>query len=159
MTVKDIIDENFQDYKKAAMLLASAACDWKCCKEAGVSPAMCQNSQIASQPSVQISDEVIVQRYLDNPITEAVIVAGLEPFLQSDELISLVSAFRKHTDDDIVIYTGYYPNEIDCHLCRLSKFKNDIVKYGRYRPDLPGRYDEVLGVELSSNNQYAVKIS
>ena len=32
-----------------------------------------------------------------------------------------------------------------------------IVKYGRYIPNMESRYDEVLGITLSSANQYAKK--
>ena len=41
----------------------------------------------------------------------------------------------------------------------LSKFKNVIVKFGRFIPNQNSHYDEVLGVELASNNQYARKVT
>ena len=41
----------------------------------------------------------------------------------------------------------------------LKKFKNIIVKFGRYRPNFQKHFDEVLGVELASTNQYAKRIS
>ena len=34
-------------------------------------------------------------------------------------------------------------------------YKNIIIKYGRYRPNQKPHYDEVLGVNLISDNQYA----
>jgi len=63
-------------------------------------------------------------------------------------------------DDDVVIYTGYNPEEIQAQLETLSSnYKNIIIKFGRFIPDKPHRFDEVLGVELASDNQYAEKIS
>ena len=37
-------------------------------------------------------------------------------------------------------------------------FKNIIIKYGRYIPDQEPHYDEVLGVNLASDNQYAERL-
>ena len=97
--------------------------------------------------------------YLSDGLEESVVFGGLEPFLQFQELLSFISDFRKVSDDDIVIYTGYYPSEIEKELELLKTFSNIIIKFGRYIPDRPGRYDEVLGVTLASDNQYAEKIS
>ena len=58
-----------------------------------------------------------------------------------------------------MIYTGYYPNEIADELAALRKFKNIIVKFGRYQPGQKSHYDEVLGVDLASDNQWAERIS
>lgn len=62
-------------------------------------------------------------------------------------------------DDDIVIYTGYYKYEKLSEITRLRKFKNIIVKYGRFIPNNTNHFDEVLGVSLASMNQFAEKIS
>jgi hypothetical protein len=40
----------------------------------------------------------------------------------------------------------------------LWDYKNIIIKYGRYIPNQTPHYDEVLGVYLASDNQYAVRI-
>lgn len=39
------------------------------------------------------------------------------------------------------------------------KWKNIIVKFGRFIPNQHPHYDEVLGINLASDNQYAEKIS
>lgn len=62
-------------------------------------------------------------------------------------------------DDDVVIYTGYYPDEIKDALDVLKGFNNIIIKFGRYIPNRQSRYDEILGVTLASDNQYAERIS
>ena len=52
------------------------------------------------------------------------------------------------------IYTGYYPEEIQDELKQLQKYKNIIIKFGRFIPGQEPHYDEVLGVYLASDNQY-----
>ena len=155
MLIKDIVDENYQDYKKPSMLIATSTCDWKCCRESGCDNSICQNSSIALQKTIDIPDEKIVERYMNNPLTHAVVVGGLEPFLQFDELLSLVGKFREVTNDDIVIYTGYYESEVADLIPLLAEFENIIIKFGRFIPNDESRYDEVLGITLSSKNQYA----
>lgn len=152
MIIKDIIDEDYQDYKLTSMLVATSKCSWKC----GVG---CQNRPLALQPNVNMNDEDIVDRYLSNYLTHAIVIAGLEPFDQFDELFSLVSAFRDRTDDDIVIYTGYTQDEIVGSVSKLMCHKNIVIKYGRYVSGENPHYDEVLGINLASDNQFAKRIS
>ena len=63
------------------------------------------------------------------------------------------------TDDDIVIYTGYNYDEIKEQINTLKYYKNIIIKFGRFIPNQPHHYDKILGIELSSPNQYAERIS
>ena len=76
------------------------------------------------------------------------------------ELILLISEFRKKSDDDVVIYTGYDKNEISEGLINeLKLYSNIIIKFGRYIPNVDSVYDNVLKVTLASYNQYAERIS
>lgn len=160
MRVKDIQDENFQDYKKTSIFIATCFCNWKCCYDIGMTDAsMCQNSTTAKLPTMNIADEIIVNKYINNPITKAIVIGGLEPFEQYDELDNLIKAFRKETQDDIVIYTGFREDEIFEEVTNLKRFDNIIIKFGRYRPNDKSIYDEVLGITLASSNQYAKRIS
>lgn len=159
MKIKGIVDENFQDYKQASMFICTAQCNGKCWRELGLPADTCQNSKIASQKTIDYSDEKIAQRYVANGITHAIVIGGLEPFEQTEELYNLVSTLRNKTDDYIIIYTGYREDEIPVEIETLSKFPNIIIKFGRYRPNDTPRYDPVLCVTLASSNQYAKKIS
>ena len=38
-------------------------------------------------------------------------------------------------------------------------YSNIIIKFGRFIPNREPHFDEVLGVNLASNNQYAKRIS
>jgi hypothetical protein len=110
---------------------------------------------------IQIFDpEYIVKRYLNNPLTHALVIAGLEPLLQLDEILELVVTFRTHCNDDVVIYTGYDMCEIDSNFLQsLSEYENIYLKCGRFIPNQPPHYDEVLGINLASNNQYGLKLA
>ena len=80
--------------------------------------------------------------------------------LQFEDIISFIKYFREHgCDDDIVIYTGYYENEIKNKIDILKQYKNIVVKFGRYVPNDTEHYDSVLGVNLANKEQYGKKIS
>lgn len=107
----------------------------------------------------EYSNSSIVNAYLNNDITKSIVIGGLEPFMQFDEVYDLIKLFRDNCTDDIVIYTGYYKDEIADKINTLSKFKNIYIKFGRYIPNQESHFDNVLGIELASNNQYGEKIS
>lgn len=153
MVVKKIIDEDFTNYKKPSMFICSPRCTMKCGEE------LCQNSPWLKQPDIEIDPIDIIQRYENNGLTKAIIFAGLDPLDSWADLYSFIFVFRSVTDDDIVIYTGYNKCEITDKIEQLKQFSNIIVKFGRYIPNQQPHYDEVLGVDLASDNQYAEKIS
>lgn len=167
MKIKGIIDEDFVNYKKPVMYIAFPKCSFKCDKENGAR--YCQNWEVARQPNIEVEEDRLAQRYLMNPITEGIVISGLEPFDTPMQLFSFVACirFKYHCEDPIVIYTGYTEEELDSgHYYdvnydanktswELLKSYGIIVKFGRFRPNEEKHYDEVLGVYLMSNNQYA----
>lgn len=160
INVKDIIFEDFVNYKLPSMFIALGECDWKCCTEQGISCDICQNSKIALQKDIEIDIESLFSRYIINNISKSIVFSGLEPITRFEEIYCAIKYFRDNgCDDDIIIYTGYYDYEIQQHLDRLKEFNDIIVKFGRFIVNSDKKYDDVLGVELSSNNQYAERIS
>lgn len=157
MVIKQLIDEDFVNYKKPSMFIGFPYCSWKCDKECGVQ--VCQNSALATSASKNIGVKTIVNRYINNPITSSIVCGGLEPFDTWEDLYELITYTRVSTQDDIVIYTGYYKEEIKEYIDKLRVFSNIIIKFGRYISDQEKHYDEELGVYLSSDNQYAERIS
>lgn len=157
MKLKNIIDEDFSNYKKPSMFIGFPNCTFKCDIECGLK--VCQNSHLANSPTIEISYDNIIKRYLSNKLTEAIVLGGLEPFDNLKELYQLVNAFRLYTKDDIVIYTGYYHYEILEQIKQLMQYPNIIIKFGRFIPNDKSYYNDLLGVELASSNQYALKIS
>lgn len=162
MKIKGITDEDFINYKIPSMFIATAACSFKCDRECG--RPVCQNGELARVDSIDVPDDKIVSRYMQNPITHAIVFGGLEPFDQITELSALISALRDAgCMDDVVIYTGYTKEELERTLAfffasdRLPR-TNLVIKYGRFIPDQQSHFDEVLGVNLASDNQYAERI-
>ena len=157
MRLKDLQHEDYVQYKKPSMFLGTCFCDFKCQKEFGPE-CHCQNSPAYAKKIHDCSNEHILDLYLKNPLTKALVIGGFEPLLQFDELIELIEVFRKATDDDIVIYTGYREDEIQDKIEKLKTYKNIILKVGRYIPNAEPVKDEVLGVTLASFNQYGIKL-
>ena len=157
MIVKGIIDEDFVNYKKASTVILCPKCSFKCDKECG--QPVCQNSELTTQPDIDVPIETLGRRYLDNPITSAIVFAGLEPFDSYFDVMGLSLWLRSHgCKDDIVLYTGYTEAEIDQsgHLPEMCEYITPfVIKFGRYIPNHDPHHDEVLGVDLASNNQYA----
>ncbi len=158
MQIKGLIDEDFVNYKHPSMYICTSVCDFKCDKESGVG--CCQNSSLAKLDAKTVSDDDIIKRYVNNPITKAIVFGGLEPFEQFSELFNFISKFRfnYNKNDPIIIYTGFYKEEISHRIEELKQLRNIIVKFGRFIPNQTKKYDDVLGVYLASSNQYAEKI-
>lgn len=165
MIVKGILFEDFVNFKKPVMYIAFPKCDFKCDKENGVQ--LCQNCSLARDPDIEVSNLSVIERYLSNPFTHGVVIGGLEPFDTPEQLLSFVKGFREQTSEPIVIYTGYTEYEIETgnfynkdydlnkNIWETIKAYGVIVKFGRFRPNQEKHYDEVLGVYLASDNQYA----
>lgn len=158
INVKNIVDEDFIQYKKPSMFVGFSKCNFKCGKK------LCQNSPLVNKKTITISIKNVCERYIKNPITKAIVLGGLDPFDTPEECVNLCLGFRSYCDDDIVIYTGYTEEELqnnDTEIGRAYKLiiqlKNIIIKYGRYIPNEEPHYDEVLGIKLASSNQYAIK--
>jgi len=158
MLVKDVIDVDFINYKDPSMIIAMPRCTFKCdiCNGQQV----CQNSELAKQPDIIIDTNKLIKRYLKSS-AKAICFQGLEPLDTFEELLQFIDILRNkyHCNDTIVIYTGYNKDEVLDKLELLKKFDNIIVKFGRFLLNRPSKYDELLGVTLASDNQYAEKLS
>ena len=152
--LKGIIDEDFVNYRVPSMVLEFPYCSFKCGKS------VCQNAKIANENVISSDIKTLCSRYVSNFITDAIVCQGLEPLDSFDELVDFISYLREKFNcfDDVVIYTGYNKDEILDKIEVLKRFENIVVKYGRYVPDQEAHLDEVLGVKLASDNQYAERI-
>lgn len=159
MIIKELKDEDFVNYKKPSLFLGFPTCNFKCCKEGNFPIDVCQNCKLMQSNDIHIDISQIVDRYISNPITSAIVCGGMEPMDSWNDLVDLVKQLRQKTDDDIVIYTGFYPSELVDKITYLKQYKNIIIKFGRYKQGDVKHYDDVLGVLLVSNNQYAERIS
>ena len=165
MKIVNLIDEDFCQYKKPSMFIGFPTCSFKCDKECG--RPICQNSALAAAPQIEMDAVEIAKRYYENPITEAVVFGGLEPFDSFADMVELMShlvcchtLYPDEPKPDIVIYTGYRAWEIKDKIKMLDIYgdMNIIIKFGRFVPDQKPHVDETLGVELASPNQYALPL-
>lgn len=155
VAVKGIVDEDFVNYKVPSMTIMFPKCNFKCGD-------YCHNLPLVDEPDIKISVKDIYRRYISNPISEAIVCQGLEPFDSWIELNGLLFHFRIHEacSDPIVIYTGYDKEEIKDKVDYIKKmYSNIIIKFGRFIPNDNSHFDYILGVMLSSGNQYGEKIS
>ena len=159
MEIKGIIHEDFVNYKVCSMTIAMPYCTFKCDKECGSN--VCQNSKFVKDPTLDIPAAKIIDQYLYNPLSHAIVFQGLEPFDSYNDIYYFIYALRFvfKNNDPVVIYTGYNKDEISSKIDDLCKFSNIIIKFGRYIPGQKPHYDEILGVNLASDNQYAEVIT
>ena len=159
MQLRGIKYEDITQYYKTSMFLICPFCSFKCDKENGNQ--ICQNSNVINYPIIDINDDKIIHRYLENKMTSAIVFGGLEPIDSFDEVIRFIDKLRNqyNCNDDICIYSGYNKDEIKEQIKELKKYKNIIIKYGRYIPNQKSIEDKVLGITLASDNQWAERIS
>lgn len=161
MRVKTVVMEDFTNYKKPSMFIGCISCNGKCCTEGGYPLSVCINDQWRDAEIQTIDDDYLITRYINNPITSAIVFGLLEPFEQFDELLNFVKSLRltHNCNDEIIVFTGFSESEISDKIRILSQYKNIIVKFGRYVMGQEKHYDEVLGVYLASDNQFGKVIS
>ncbi len=158
MRIKGVIDEDFSNYKEPSMFIITSVCSFKCDRESGES--CCQNGSLANQETMDIDTDELIKKYINNPITSAVVFGGLEPLDQLAEVWYFIHKLRYEYEcnDTVVIYTGYTEDECGNDVnATMSGLGNLIVKYGRFVPHQERHYDDILGVYLASPNQYAVR--
>ena len=155
MKIKGIIDEDFINFKLPSMVIEFPYCNFKCEKECGIE-GICQNHSMIDTPPMEVSEEIIVNRFLNNKISQAIVCQGLEPFDSFDDLYRLITTLRIRSSrlEPVVIYTGYTEEEIADKIEKLKKLKHIYVKFGRFKPNEPSHFDGTLGVNLVSSNQY-----
>ena len=172
MKILNIIDEDIVNYKKISMYIAFSKCSFKCNIDCGKN--ICQNFDLRDSKLITVDKDYIINRYLSNPITHAIVIGGLEPFDSYFDLVPFIYSLRNkyNCSDDVVIYTGYTEDELEGktlydykNACNqdiliqsyneLKSLGNIVVKFGRYKEGDDPHYDEVLGVNLASDNQYA----
>lgn len=162
MNIINIIDEDIINYKEISMFVGLPYCSGKCWRDLGLPADTCQNECLRKSKIIDVDDDTLIKRFLDNDLTTAIVFGGMEPLDSFDELKSFVLKLRKkyNCNCKVVIYTGYTEDELKSNkmLDEISSWYNITIKVGRYIPNSKSRYDKVLGVTLASDNQYAIEL-
>lgn len=156
MILKGIVWEDFTNYKLPVMQLVFPKCSFKCGK------GLCHNSPLAKSQDIYFNELDVITKYISNKITHGVVCAGFEPFDSPGDLIDFANCFRQHTRDVFIVFSGYTEEELHNNMAYIwlkNNMPNLIIKFGRYKPNQQPHYDEVLGIKLASDNQYAEVIS
>ena len=168
MHLRTLLDEDFVNYKDCNMFICMPYCDFKCNQEVGRE--VCQNAALMSHPMMEINDDELIKRYLNNSLSKAIVFGGLEPFYHGKhinspvEMTNFISKLRLKykCSDMVVIYSGYSEDELGDYIKNFRSepeiYYNIIIKFGRYIPGKPSRFDDLLSITLASNNQYAKMI-
>ena len=152
--------DDFIQYRKPSMFIGFPHCSFKWEKVyKNGKEKYCQISELANARKEDVDIDELLITYVRSNLMEAIVCGGLEPFDSWKDLKHLLKHFRDVSEDDFVIYTGYNKDEIVDKVEQLKQYPNVIIKYGRFIPNSEKRYDDVLGITLASNNQYAEKIS
>jgi len=161
MKIIQLIEEDFVNYKRPAFYVGFPTCSFKCDTDCG--RRVCQNRPLITAKKIEVEFDRLIEKYLGNSITKAIVCGGLEPLDSMQDLKDMILAFRKKTDDDIVVYTGYYEYEpLALEFISFVKeynVSNILAKFGRYVPDQKNHFDDIIGVWLASDKQHGVKIS
>ena len=88
--IRDIIDDDFINYKKVSMLIAMPYCTFKCNVDG---KKLCHNQELIHSTIVCMTYHKLVERYLNNMCSEAIIFAGLEPMVLTKNNTRCVSKF------------------------------------------------------------------
>jgi hypothetical protein len=152
----------FNDYKKVGLYVPTSCCTFKCvteAKEKGIEFIECQNHALLGCNKINMSAKDIYNMVQEDVFVEAVILSGLDPLDSFEETIEFIDEFRKLSDMEIVIFTGYKEEEISNKMSLLSKYNGITMKVGRYDPTIPPRYDPIGEVTLATGNQYFINLT
>jgi len=159
MKIKNIKDEVFSDYNKISMLIAMPYCTTNCWERYELSPSICQNNHLDKMETLDIENKYIIERYLKNPISKAIVFGGRDSWDSLDEIIDFIKEFREVSQDDCVLYTGREFEVVEKDLYKFKGIENVYIKYGHYAPHLESIIDELTSVKLASSNQKFIKVN
>ena len=157
--VLDINDSDLINYSEPTFnILAGISCTFKCCPN---NPEICHNNPLCNQNPIRCEIPKLIERFNNQNLCKTITFQGLECLDNLKQILWFIYHFRKTNNNTIIIWTGYTKDECEDLIYLIKekmKWENIIIKYGRFIPDQQPHYDEVLGVELASDNQYAERI-
>lgn len=152
-----IISEDFVNTSWCTFTIMSGiSCTFKCNKESKCD--VCQNKDLNNTAIKDYNIDDIISIYKKQYLPNSITFQGLEPLDNLKQLLWFIYYFRLSSNDRIYIWTGYTEDECSDLIYLIEhvmKWCNIIIKYGRFIPNQKPHYDNILGVNLISDNQYA----
>ena len=162
-TVLDVFGINECDFinnKKITFnILAGISCTFKCCE---ANPELCHNYHLINETPIKRNIHKVIELYKSQQLSQNITFqGGLEVLDNIKQLLWFIYFFRLDCKDDIFIWTGYTKRECDTFikLVHMMEWENIYIKFGRFIPNNTPHFDNVIGVNLISYNQYAERIS
>ena len=144
------------NYKYPTFMIAmGTTCTFKCERECGME--VCQNHPLLKEDIIHYSIPNAIWRYDRQSLSKSITLQGLEPLDNMVQLIWFLIEFRRDHNDTVIIWTGYTEEECESFIELLKELEIDniIIKFGRFVPNKEPHFDEILGVELANEEQYA----
>ena len=175
MKLKFLIDEDMVNYKEPSMFVGFPYCSFKC--EIDCGEIICQNHPNYNLNLVNVSIDNLCKRFIDNDLSKSLVLGGFEPLDSPFDVETLIDTLRNkyNCNSPIIIYTGYTEEEcngihkkeyqnvnyekLQAVYNQIISYSNIIIKFGRFIPNMKSHFDDVLGVNLASDNQYAKRFN
>jgi len=126
-----IINESIVDGPGFRYVIFTQGCKKRCF--------MCHNAE--TQPLDGGYEETLdnlVNDWQKNPLLQGITISGGEPFLQPEAVLYLIKK-AKETNLDVVVYSGYYFDELKRF---KNKFVDEILQTADYLIDGPFEYEK-----------------
>lgn len=148
--VRSLVDEDTGHYKETSFFI-----------ETSLAPLSLDEGFNFSMKVARLLSWNLISHYMDNPLMTAIVFKGDEPFQQYEGIFHFIKLLRedRFCMDTVVIYSDLSRADIHEEVERLKIFPNIIVKFEPHIREYPPYFDNLLGATLSSDNQYALKIS
>lgn len=99
----------------------------------------------------------IIEKILENPFTNGVVLGGFEWLEQYEEALAIIEEAIS-SDLEVILYTHYTKEDICTHYSRLLNYKGIYIKCGEYdNTRLSATYTS-YGVPLASTNQIIYRV-
>ena len=124
MQLKKIEETKTLYNNELSLYLIASSCKWKC--------KICPNAHYSRFETVDIPNTDILQKFKSDDNLKAIVIGGLEPMDQMNDLRGFIFDARKFFEPGdrpkIVIYTGYEMDELN--KMHYSGLASELMQYG-----------------------------
>lgn len=145
--IKGIFHERTEDAPFIGALICANNCNFNCND--------CINQDLKYSTGYYMEDTEIIKEVLSNIFNKGIILSGLEWTLQSAEMLKLID-LALDNNLEVILYTGMIKEDFFNKFPQL-KYKNILIKFGKFNKELYVENYKVYGIKLASSNQEIIK--